>query len=150
MMIVDADRMLRGHHLRPHVEAAARPLLRAFVQCMYAFAGRTLQPATPDDGAPCEPAASGKAVPYGPGALAEAPVARSGTVELRDAYVEEQVQRLKAAKRLIVAMQVRGHRGGGRRGGGDLMVICGAVWDGCGLHLDLGLCVCVWSLNSDL
>ena len=83
---MDAQRIVRGH-----LDVAARPLLRTFVQAVYAYAGL----ASAQD-----PAAGG-----GKGAAAAAVMGSLGP-EYRTPYLEEQVVRLKSIRTLLLAMEV--------------------------------------------
>ena len=97
---MDAQRVVRGH-----LDVAARPLLRTFVQAVYAYAGL----ASAQD-----PAAGG-----GKGAVAAAAVMGSLGPEYRTPYLEEQVVRLKSIRTLLLAMEVRPGGGGSMYGGTD-------------------------------
>eukprot|EP00798_Chlamydomonas_sp_ICE-L_P023814 gene23814-9377_t len=73
---------------RPHLEVAAKPLLRTFVQAVYSYTdGVTEQEAAAEKG-------------FAPSAIT------SVGKEFRTAYLEEQVARLKSTKRLLIAIKV--------------------------------------------
>ncbi len=94
---------------RAHVAAAARPLLRALVQCIYVYGGVQLSLAAQQQ-AQAQQRSSGPVPDVTDPTAPAAPVPQAHIPctlpQLRAPFLEEQVARLKAARLLVLGMEV--------------------------------------------